>query len=123
MLKGKGKTILAWIILLSIPLTGLWCQHSIGRLCDAAEDDLKTARAALEASALESAISRWQDHQLLLTTLITHEEVDAVSQSLRRSLAFLEADNTEEFYAALDEALVDLTVVRQFDRISIRSIF
>lgn len=123
MKNGRGKTILAWVLLIAIPLCGTCLQMCIDRLCSDMTDLLTLARETTAPLPLEQAIDLWADHQLLLTSLVTHEETDAVTQSLHKALAFLYADNTEEFYASVDEGLVDLTVVRNFDRPSIRTIF
>ena len=123
MKSGKGKTILAWTLLLAIPLCGVLLQMRIERLCADMADLLTLARENTAPLPLEQAIDLWEDHQLLLTSLVTHEETDAVTQSLHKALAFLYADNTEEFYASIDEGQVDLEVVRNFDRLTIRSIF
>lgn len=120
---GRGKLLLAWGLLLALPLTGLFLQGRIDTLCDAVSRHLERSQTTADGTPLEEAIALWLDHQQLLTSLVTHEEVDAVTESLRKALAFLYADNPEEFYASLREAEVDLTVVRQFDRLSIRSIF
>ena len=123
MKSGKGKTILAWAILLSIPITGFFLQRHINTVCADISELLHRAEQEIASPPLEQAIDLWKDHQLVLTALTPHEEVDAVTQSLRRSLAFIYADNTEEFYASIAEALAELEVVRTFDRPSIRTIF
>jgi len=120
---GRGKLLLAWGLLLALPLAGLFLQGRIDALCRQIDVHLAESQTMAEGAPLEKAIDLWLDHQRLLTALVTHEEVDAVTESLRKALAFLYADNPEEFYAALREAEVDLGVVRQFDRLSIRSIF
>ena len=121
-MKGKGKILLAWGILLAIPILGFFFQYRIEGLCTEIEHHLRQAEA-MTAAPLKEAIELWEDHQKLLTALVTHEEVDAVRESLRRAMAFLEADNAEEYAAALSEARADLTVVRNFDQLTIRSIF
>ncbi|MBQ3091146.1 MAG: DUF4363 family protein [Clostridia bacterium] len=120
---GKGKLILAWGVLLAIPLVGFAMQWQIDRLCDTVDRGIEASRSMAEATSLEQTADLWQRHQSLLTALVTHEEVDAVTESIRKALAFLYADNPEEFYAALDEAAVDLDVVRKFDKVTFRSIF
>jgi len=120
---GRGKLLLAWGLLLALPITGLFLQGRIDALCRQIDMQLADSQTMADGTPLEEAIDLWLGHQHLLTALVTHEEVDAVTESLRKALAFLYADNPEEFYAALREAEVDLGVVRQFDRLSIRSIF
>ena len=123
MMAGKGKLILAWGVLLAISVVGFAMQTQIDRLCDAVDSRIEVSRSMAETAPLEQAADLWLEHQNLLTSLITHEEVDAVTESLHKALAFLYADNPEEFYAALDEAAVDLNVVRKFDKLTLRSIF
>ena len=123
MKNGRGKTILAWVLLIAIPLCGICLQMCIDRLCSDMADLLTLARETTAPLPLEQAIDLWADHQPLLTSLVTHEETDAVTQSLHKALAFLYANNTEEFYASINDGQVDLEVVRNFDRLTIRSIF
>lgn len=120
---GRGKLLLAWGLLLALPLTGLFLQSRIDTLCRQIDVHLEESQTMADGAPLEKAIDLWLDHQRLLTALVTHEEVDAVTESIRKALAFLYADNPEEFYAALDEAAVDLDVVRKFDKVTFRSIF
>ena len=123
MKSGKGKTILAWVILLAIPITGFFLQRHIDTVCTDISVLLHQAGQEISPRTLEQAMELWKNHQLVLTTMVPHEEVDAVTQSFQRALAFLYADNTEEFHATIAETLADLEVVRNFDRPSIRTIF
>ncbi len=122
-MKGNGKILLAWGLLLAIPLLGFFLQIRLDRLCTQIDGKLENSRNMASPQELEEASALWLDRQILLTTLVTHEEVDAVTLGLRRALAFLYADNPEEFYAAIEETAAHLRIVRQFDKITIRSVF
>ena len=123
MTSGKGKTLLAWSLLVAIPFCGFFLQFRIDGICSDIANLMAITREKGDPEPLAQAITDWDSCQRLLSALITHEEIDAVTQSLHRSQAFLHVGNMEEFYAAINEALTDLDVVRNFDRLTIRSIF
>lgn len=122
----KNKVLLAWVILLAIPLGGWLLHRHVEQCCDAVDAWLTAAQEADDPgdpTAIYQANALWQDNQHLLTTLVTHEEVDTVTLGLTRAVANFNTGSAEEYYAAICETRAALRIVRDFDQPTLRSIF
>ncbi|MEA4921143.1 MAG: DUF4363 family protein [Clostridiaceae bacterium] len=124
----KGKVIIACIIIICIPLVGVLAQLRVHNLCDETKELVKQAiedcnNNAPDQTTISSAIELWEKHESFLTSLITHEEVDTVNLSLCSAKALIETGDIEGYYEALNQAIVNIRVVRNFDKPTIRSIF
>ena len=113
--KLKFKVIVACAIIICIPLAGAFLQFKIGQYCDTV---LEYSLEGNEES-FSQARDFWLSHQNILTSLITHEEVDNVTLALERACA-AEGEELEE---SQREIAGLLEIVRNFDHPDIRSIF
>lgn len=123
----RFKVILAYIILISIPVLGFFSHSAVKACCDETSEYISEAKNASSpsgvSSSIENAARRWQKDEWILTSFITHEEVDAVTVSLVRAKALAEIDDNEELAEVLSECLSHIKIVKNFDKLSIRSIF
>jgi len=123
----KAKVAMAYIVILAIPLTGFWSHGLIKKCCDETSAHIEEAMGDPSSpSSLEdtkAAIKHWQEKETLLTSFVTHEEVDAVLIALRRAEVLYEIGDEDEYIESLTEAEAHIKIVRDFDKLTLRSVF
>jgi|GEM_PF-1596864 len=120
------RVIVACLLLLAIPAAGLWGRAAVCARCGAVLDHIDAAIKRGETflpEEVDAAIALWRESETLLTSFVTHEEVDEALTSLLSARALGLSGGTEEYCAALQEARQRVLIVRDFDRPTLRSIF
>lgn len=123
----RFKVALAYCILIAIPVAGVFSHRAVKICCDETQQYIAEAQNISSASDagpnIKKAKDRWMEDEWILTSFITHEEVDAVTVSLVRAEALAGIDDEEELAEVLSECLSHIKIVRNFDKLSVRSIF
>lgn len=123
----RFKVALAYVILIAIPIAGFLSHSLVKACCDETEKYILEAKgipsASDASSKIEKASERWLKDEWILTSFITHEEIDAVTVSLVRAKALADIDDEDELAEVLSECLSHIKIVRNFDKLTVRSIF
>lgn len=123
----KPKVITACIIIFAIPLAGIFFHGAIVECCDETSICVRGAIELRETPEsvvwLNKAVETWKGSEDLLTSFVTHEEVDEVYHSLVRAISLYGIEEPQEYMEALSETLARIEVVRAFDLPTVRSIF
>lgn len=101
---------------------GFVLQRRTADLCLETETLVRQGMNGGGEAALRQAEDRWQAAQPYLAAMITHDRLDAVSESLARAWAFFQAGEEKELLAELAAALRQLEHIREYDRVSVKTL-
>ena len=94
-------------------MSSLQIDLSLAQLTETGEDD---------GRALTRAYDIWADFHTYLCTFIGHDQIDQVTNSFQRAMAFLSYGTYDEYLAELLQLKALVQMVQTFDRPSLRSI-
>ena len=110
------RVIAAALLLAAVLGGGLLARRETVRLCG-------EMGALLLEDELEEAVTVWNEGQLFFSFVVSHDRVDNLSQTLARAAAFRRAGTMDEYRAEVQDALLQLILLREYDRPGLRSIF
>jgi len=117
------RLVISMILLCCIVLSGVLLAKSIDNLCSDIIESAKTTAERYDVGLLNDIKYEWDKISNYLTAFIPHEYVDTVTESLERSIAFLNHNTKDEFDAEITRFINLIEVIRQYDVPSVRSIF
>ena len=105
------------LALLALLLLGSWWSlRTVERTTEA-------IAAEIEAGNLDAAHQRWDEAQVLLGSLLLHDELDAADRLFDRVLAARDAGNGEDFALDRTELLSQLRHLPDLERPSLINLF
>jgi len=119
----KVRIIISVVILVSVLTAGTLIVNKVRIFCSDLIELTDEASETLSVQALDSIKERWDKKTNLLSALIPHEHIDAVTLSIYRARAFLLSQNEDEYKAEIAEVIRQLKIVKQYDFPTVRSIF
>ncbi len=119
-----GRIVTAVGCILLIIAGGAFNLYYIDGLCGeiAAQVELALQAPADGGGSLQAARSLWDAHHTYLCAVVDHEQIDQVTGSFQRAMAFLGCQTYDEYTAELQYLLTLLQIIRGFDRPSLRNI-
>ena len=104
------------VLLLAAVLTGgLVTRRRTEELC-------REMGSLLVSGEFERSYALWQECTPFFSALVTHDRVDAVSQSYARADAFFRAGTGDEYRSEMQNTLLQLSLLMDYDRLTVRSI-
>ncbi len=101
------------LLLLALLLLGSWWSlHTVDRITG---DIVRE----IQAGNLDEAHRRWDDAQLLLGSLLLHDEIDQADRLFDRVLAAHKTQNTEDYLLDCTELLAQLNHLPELERPSL----
>lgn len=124
----QWRVITAMILLAAIFLGGLAARDWAGKQCLQTAQPLETLADQLESGQpdpdlLSLAKARWEAGLPLLSSLISHDRLEQVSRLLAQAEGFLWTGEQAECAAQLRELCCLLEAIRQYDQITLQTVF
>ena len=123
-----GRIAVAAGCVVAILIGGFLSLNYVISLCDEMLDTIdqsleQVARTGSDdADALTQAYDVWARHHTYLCAFIDHEQIDQVTNSFQRAMAFASYETYDEYLAELLQLKALLEMLKNFDRPSLRSI-
>lgn len=96
------------------------CDEMLGIIDHSLEQLARTG--ADDADALAQAYDLWAQRHTYLCAFIDHEQIDQVTGSFQRAMAFASYETYDEYLAELLQLKALLEMIKSFDRPSLRTI-
>lgn len=122
------RVILAAFIIAALLAGGLVSLHHTAKLCTQVSSPLEQLSAQLQQKApadlalLQQAMEIWQRGLPYLSSVLSHDRLDAISGALFRAEGFLKAEDGGEALAEVRDALWQLSLLGQYDKPTVRSL-
>lgn len=122
------RVILAACIIAGLLAGGLVSLHHTAKLCTQVSSPLEQLSAQLQQKApadlalLQQAMEIWQRGLPYLSSVLSHDRLDAISGALFRAEGFLKAGDSGEALAEVRDALWQLSLLGQYDQPAVRSL-
>lgn len=122
------RVILAAFIIAALLAGGLLSLRHTASLCSLVSAPLEQLSAQLQREApadltlLQQAMEIWQRGLPYLSSILSHDRLDAVSGALFRAEGFLKAEDGGEALAEVRDALWQLSLLGQYDKPTVRSL-
>lgn len=122
------RVILAAFIIAALLAGGLLSLRHTASLCSLVSAPLEQLSAQLQREApadltlLQQAMEIWQRGLPYLSSVLSHDRLDAVSGALFRAEGFLKAGDSGEALAEVRDALWQLSLLGQYDKPTVRSL-
>lgn len=124
----QWRVILAACIIAGLLAGGLVSLHHTAKLCTQVSSPLEQLSAQLQQKApadlalLQKAMEIWQRGLPYLSSVLSHDRLDAISGALFRAEGFLKAGDSGEALAEVRDALWQLSLLGQYDQPAVRSL-
>ncbi len=124
----QWRVILAAFIIAALLAGGLVSLHHTAKLCTQVSSPLEQLSAQLQQKApadlalLQQAMEIWQRGLPYLSSVLSHDRLDAISGALFRAEGFLKAGDSGEALAEVRDALWQLSLLGQYDKPTVRSL-
>ncbi len=124
----QWRVILAACIIAALLAGGLVSLHHTAKLCTQVSSPLEQLSAQLQQKApadlalLQQAMEIWQRGLPYLSSVLSHDRLDAISGALFRAEGFLKAGDSGEALAEVRDALWQLSLLGQYDKPTVRSL-
>lgn len=118
----RARVWIAAALVAAMVVGGTVLQRRTAALCLETEALVRRGMEGADGEVLRQAEARWQAAQPYLTAMITHDRLDSVTESLARARAFFQAGEEQELRAELAAALRQLEHIREYDRVSIKTL-
>lgn len=119
----RWRVLTAVFIISSILLGGIACRSKVEKTCQEMEELLIRQAEQPELAVLDKALSLWEEQLPLLSTLLHHQRLDEVGQSLARSTGALQAGDVGQCMAQIHSVLYMLEDIREYDHINFKTMF
>lgn len=106
------RLYIALVLLVLLIFGSWWSLHTV-------EQTIGGIVSAIQAGDLEQAHQRWDQAQLLLGSLLLHDEIDQADRLFDRVLAAHKAQNTEDFLLDRTELIAQLNHLPELERPSL----
>lgn len=116
----RWRLLIAIALLVAVIAGGLATLRKTERVCDTLSDTLRKAYA--DGAGFEDAYALWQRSVTFFSALISHDRVDELGRSFAQAKAFLSDKTMDEYRAALLSILQQLSMLKEYDRPTIRSL-
>ena len=122
------RVILAAFIIAALLAGGLLSLRHTASLCSRVSAPLEQLSAQLQREApadlalLQQAMEIWQRGLPYLSSILSHDRLDAISGALFRAEGFLKAEDGGEALAEVRDALWQLSLLGQYDKPTVRSL-
>lgn len=122
------RVILAAFIIAALLAGGLLSLRHTASLCSLVSAPLEQLSAQLQQKApadlalLQQAMEIWQRGLPYLSSVLSHDRLDAISGALFRAEGFLKAEDGGEALAEVRDALWQLSLLGQYDKPTVRSL-
>lgn len=111
------------ILLLAIIVSGILTTTYIESFCKEIIERTKNASEERDINKLASIKNKWIEKTIFLSAIIPHDHVDSITESIDKAITFLKYGTEDEFSAEITKFVNALTVLRDYDKPSLRSIF
>lgn len=124
----QWRVILAACIIAGLLAGGLVSLRHTAKLCTQVSSPLEQLSAQLQQKApadlalLQQAMEIWQRGLPYLSSILSHDRLDAISGALFRAEGFLKAGDSGEALAEVRDALWQLSLLGQYDKPTVRSL-
>lgn len=124
----QWRVILAAFIIAALLAGGLLSLRHTASLCSLVSAPLEQLSAQLQREApadltlLQQAMEVWQQSLPYLSSVLSHDRLDAISGALFRAEGFLKAGDSGEALAEVRDALWQLSLLGQYDKPTVRSL-
>ena len=108
-------------LLLAIGIGGVLALRRTERLCDALSAGLDASYS--DGEAFQQAYDLWKHNTSYFSALVSHDHVDAISDSFSMADGFLAEGTMDEYHAELGNLLQQLSLLREYDLLTVRSLF
>ena len=116
--------VLTALLIIGLILTGgIYCRSRIEQTCEQMDELLLQQKELPDPDVLNEALLLWEEQLPLLSTLLHHQRLDEVGQSLARSTGALQAGDFGQYIAQIDSILYMLSDIREYDHINLKTLF
>ncbi len=124
----QWRVVTAVFLLAAIFLGGLAARSWVDRLCRDTEQPLEALWDQMQSrqydpDLLSLARERWERGLPVLSSLVAHDRLEQVSRQLAQAEGFLMMGELDECSAQLSEIQYLLTAIREYDHITLQSVF
>ncbi len=114
----------ACVLIAAIILCGALVLTHMRRVCDTMIELIDSSSSDLKGiDDLRRAKQLWQRYLPLVCCYVIHDLADAVSERLERAEAFSITGAEDEYAATLLELKMHIELIRDYDKLTVRSIF
>lgn len=116
----RWRVLTALLLIGMIVTGGIYCRSKIAGICGQMEDLLEQPP---DHAALDEALQLWEDSLPMLSTLLHHQRLDEVGQSLARAAGALQQGDSGQYTAQIYALLYMLNDIREYDHINWKTLF
>ena len=113
----------AVILLILITGAGIGFASYTARVCGELLEMNAAAAVSFDKVKLSEAAEAWRSRADILSCLIPHDHIDRITESYMKASVYIELGCLEEYSAELQSIKAGLTVLQNYDKPTLRSVF